>query len=242
MAVLTVLWPFGLPSRPQFARSRSCRDTGWRDFVCCGHRSGVSHILDQVENARVPALAGRQGQADGSGNRAEDAVGASDENLQGIKGDMLAEEVPFRVLVQSEYLKRFILTAGYYFFGYFGYYGICPVAAPDFSHGLSSQLGHHVYVHAVCSDGLDRGTRNGVLYDRKIRTKAAFLHRIWPGRRGGACVRGHQNPRSAGVGRMPPAAILVRAGRHRNGDMDGRIVSVQCQVNGYFLVDGRRPG
>jgi putative MFS transporter len=50
-------------------------------------------------------------------------LGASDSDVQGLRSDEGEAKVPFNTLLQPEYRKRFILTAGYYFFAYVGYFG-----------------------------------------------------------------------------------------------------------------------
>jgi putative MFS transporter len=50
-------------------------------------------------------------------------LGASAEQTGGVVPDEIAHRLPLRTLLQPPYLRRFVLTAGYYFFAYFGYYG-----------------------------------------------------------------------------------------------------------------------
>jgi putative MFS transporter len=50
-------------------------------------------------------------------------LGAKDEDIANLVNEKSEEAVPIWTVLKPPYLKRFILTAGYYFFGYFGYYG-----------------------------------------------------------------------------------------------------------------------
>ena len=50
-------------------------------------------------------------------------LGAPESDTQNIAADEQLENMTLGALLHSKYLKRFVLTAGYYFFAYFGYYG-----------------------------------------------------------------------------------------------------------------------
>jgi putative MFS transporter len=121
VAVLTVLWPFGM-----FAASIGSLllvpRYGWRILFIIGVIPAFLSFWirwGMPESPRWLAAKGRMTEA----KAVLKILGASSSVLEDIKEDEVAEKVPFRIILQAPYLKRFILTFGYYFFGYFGYYG-----------------------------------------------------------------------------------------------------------------------
>ena len=67
-------------------------------------------------------MAGKPGKNSTSGGDLE-AVGSQRDRLQNLKAEETTTKVPLRILLHTPYLKRFLLTTGYYFFAYFGYWG-----------------------------------------------------------------------------------------------------------------------
>lgn len=121
VSVLTVLWPFGLLAAAIFSLVL-VPHYGWRVLFVMGVLPAFLVLLigwKMPESPRWLATKGRMEEAKAVLRR----LGASKESVARLEPDHAEAEVPFRVLIQSKYLKRFILTAGYYFFGYFGYYG-----------------------------------------------------------------------------------------------------------------------
>jgi putative MFS transporter len=50
-------------------------------------------------------------------------LGAKEEDVKDLGDEQLSEKVPVSALLRRPYLKRFVLTVGYYFCGNVGYYG-----------------------------------------------------------------------------------------------------------------------
>ena len=121
VAFITTVWPLGLLA------AAVCSLTlvplhGWRILFIVGVVPAflVLWIRRKMpESPRWLSSKGRLREAVG----VLQILGASDDDVRAIAPDEYEEKIPFIVLIQSEYLKRFILTAGYYFFAYFGYYG-----------------------------------------------------------------------------------------------------------------------
>jgi putative MFS transporter len=122
VAFMTILWPFGLLSAAILSLTLVTR-YGWRLLFIVGV---IPAFLSFWIRAKVPesprwlAIKGRMPEA----LSVLKTLGASDEDVQGITPDEVSKKsVPVSTLLQPQYLKRFILTSGYYFFSYFGYYG-----------------------------------------------------------------------------------------------------------------------
>ncbi len=121
VAVLTVLWPFGLLVAA-VASLLLVTEYGWRVLFYIGVTPALLAIIVAFRVPESPRWLAAQG-------RTEEAaavlkkLGAKEEDVVGLQSDATAEKVSVFVLFQKEYLRRFILTAGYYFFAYFGYYG-----------------------------------------------------------------------------------------------------------------------
>lgn len=122
VAFSVVLWPIGLLVAAIVSLTLVTH-FGWRLLFIVGVIPAflVFWIVTKVpESPRWLGTKGRMGEA----ASVLKVLGASDQDVEGIKADELAvKSVPISTLLQPQYLKRFILTAGYYFFSYFGYYG-----------------------------------------------------------------------------------------------------------------------
>lgn len=120
-AVLTVLWPFGLLAA-SLASLTLVTVYGWRVLFYIGVLPAILAFVAARKVPESPRWLSVRG-------RTEDAakvlkkLGASDEDVKDLVSDKAAEKIPVTVLLQPQYIKRFILTGGYYFFSYFGYYG-----------------------------------------------------------------------------------------------------------------------
>ena len=121
VAVLTVLWPFGLLAAA-LASLTLVTEYGWRVLFYIGVLPaflGVIVAFRVPESPRWLAIKGRTEEAAAVLKQ----LGATDIDVKGLQSEKITKQVPVTVLFQKTYLRRFILTAGYYFFGYFGYYG-----------------------------------------------------------------------------------------------------------------------
>jgi putative MFS transporter len=122
VAFSVVLWPIGLLCAAIVSLTLVTH-FGWRLLFVVGVIPAflVFWIIRKVpESPRWLGTKGRMGEA----ASVLKILGASDQDVQGIKADeSTVKSVPISKLLQPEYFKRFVLTAGYYFFSYFGYYG-----------------------------------------------------------------------------------------------------------------------
>ena len=121
VAVLTVLWPFGLLAAA-LSSLWLVPSYGWRVLFILGVLPAILTFFIRwkvPESPRWLAIKGRKKEA---GNVLKQ-LGATDDDVRDLGDEQIAEKVPVTVLLQPVYRRRFILTAGYYFFSYFGYYG-----------------------------------------------------------------------------------------------------------------------
>ena len=121
VAFITTVWPLGLLA------AAVCSLTlvplhGWRILFVVGVVPAFLVLWIRRKMPESPRWLSSQGRLREAAAVLQ-ILGASDQDLRAIGPDEIEEQIPFIVLIQSEYLKRFILTAGYYFFAYFGYYG-----------------------------------------------------------------------------------------------------------------------
>jgi putative MFS transporter len=121
VAFITTVWPLGLLAAAVCSLTLVPRH-GWRILFVVGVVPAFLVLWIRRKMPESPRWLSSKGKL-----REAVAVlqilGASDRDVRAIGPDEFEEKIPFIVLIQSEYLKRFILTAGYYFFAYFGYYG-----------------------------------------------------------------------------------------------------------------------
>lgn len=121
-SLLTVLWPVGMLIAALLSLS-FVADYGWRVLFIIGV---VPALLSYFIRRHVPESP-RWLASKGRGTETAEVLkklGATDNDVKGITdAPVVDKKVSFFVLLQKEYIKRFALTAGYYFFSYFGYYG-----------------------------------------------------------------------------------------------------------------------
>jgi putative MFS transporter len=121
VAFITTVWPVGLLAAA-ICSLMLVPLHGWRVLFILGVAPAFLVLLirrKMPESPRWLSSKGRLGEAVG----VLQILGASDDDVRAIAPDEYEQKIPFIMLIQSSYLKRFILTAGYYFFAYFGYYG-----------------------------------------------------------------------------------------------------------------------
>lgn len=121
-SLLTVLWPVGMLIAALLSLS-FVSDYGWRILFLVGV---VPAFLSYFIRRHVPESP-RWLASKGRGKETAKVLkqlGATDEDVKGItEKPVIDKKASFFVLLQKEYIKRFVLTAGFYFFSYFGYYG-----------------------------------------------------------------------------------------------------------------------
>lgn len=120
-AVLTVLWPFGLLVA-SVASLTLVTTYGWRVLFYIGVLPAILAFIVARKVPESPRWLSIQGRTDDAA-RVLKRLGASDADVEGLSSEKPAQKLPITVLLQKQYIKRFILTGGYYFFSYFGYYG-----------------------------------------------------------------------------------------------------------------------
>ncbi|MBU2699631.1 putative MFS transporter [Sporomusaceae bacterium BoRhaA] len=121
VSMLTLLWPFGL-LLAAFASLHLVTEHGWRILFILGTIPALLAIVAGFKLPESPRWLATQGRASDA-RRVLIKLGAKEEDVSNLADEKLAEKVPIGVLLTPMYRKRFLLTAGYYFFGYFGYYG-----------------------------------------------------------------------------------------------------------------------
>jgi putative MFS transporter len=121
IAILTLMWPFGL-LLAAMASLTLVPTHGWRILFILGVLpAGLCVAIRYAvpESPRWLASRGRTGEAAAILKR----LGASESELHNLRAEEAVTKVPLRILLREPYLKRFLLTMGYYFFAYFGYWG-----------------------------------------------------------------------------------------------------------------------
>ncbi len=121
VAFITTVWPLGLLA------AASCSlwlvpQHGWRILFLLGVVPGLLVVAIRRTLPESP----RWLSSDGKLHEAAAVLrrlGASEMDVRSLKAEDDQERLSFLFLIRSDYLKRFALTAGYYFFAYFGYYG-----------------------------------------------------------------------------------------------------------------------
>lgn len=121
-SILTVLWPFGLLIAAG-AGLALVTTYGWRVLFMIGVLPAISTIFVATHMPESPRWLASRGRLE-EAKKVMKILGASDEQVDNLVIDeKQVESVSVFTILKPPYLKRFILTAGYYFFGYFGYYG-----------------------------------------------------------------------------------------------------------------------
>lgn len=121
VSILTVLWPFGLLIAA-LAGLSLVTQYGWRVLFYIGVLPAFLTIFVGLKVPESPRWLIAQGRVD-EARKVLKTLGAKEEDVTHLISEKSAEKVSVWVLLKPPYLKRFILTAGYYFFAYFGYYG-----------------------------------------------------------------------------------------------------------------------
>jgi putative MFS transporter len=121
IAVLTLMWPFGLLAAA-VASLTLVPTYGWRILFILGVLPAGLCVLIRWKVPESPRWLASKG-------RIEEAaavmkkLGASEAELHNLIPEQAEGKAPLSILLRRPYLKRFLLTTGYYFFAYFGYWG-----------------------------------------------------------------------------------------------------------------------
>lgn len=123
VSTLTVLWPVGMLIAAIISLSY-VETFGWRILFIAGVVPALLSFFIRRKVPESPRWLATQGRGK-EAKRVLKILGAKEQDIHNLPDDIVVkdEKVSVKVLLKPEYLKRFILTAGYYFFGYFGYYG-----------------------------------------------------------------------------------------------------------------------
>lgn len=121
VSILTVLWPCGLLLAALIGMSLVTTH-GWRILFYIGVVPAILTIFVAMKVPESPRWLIAQGRVEDA-RRVLRQLGAKEEAVAHLVSEKSAEQVSVWALLKPPYLKRFILTAGYYFFSYFGYYG-----------------------------------------------------------------------------------------------------------------------
>ena len=122
IAVLPTFWPFGLLAAAISAMFL-VPTYGWRSLFIVGVIPAFLSFIVRSKVPESPRWLANKGRQKETGEVLK-SLGATDEDVNNLELDKVkAEKVSLAVLLQPQYIKRFIMTAGYYMFGYFGYYG-----------------------------------------------------------------------------------------------------------------------
>ncbi len=121
VSILTVLWPFGLLVAAVAGLSL-VTVYGWRVLFYLGVVPGLLTFFVAFVVPESPRWLVSRGRTEEAG-RVLKRLGASDADIRNLVEENKAESVSISALLNGPYAKRFMLTSGYYFFSYFGYYG-----------------------------------------------------------------------------------------------------------------------
>lgn len=121
VSVLTVLWPVGLllAALCSFALVPTY---GWRVLFYIGVLPAVLTFFVAFVVPESPRWLISKGRVEEAA-KVLTQIGATESDVANLVSEKKEEKVSFFVLFQAKYAKRFLLTGGYYFFAYFGYYG-----------------------------------------------------------------------------------------------------------------------
>ena len=119
-SVLTVLWPVGMLLAAILSLNY-VTVYGWRFLFIVGVVPALLSFLIRWKVPESPRWLSSKGRLHETAAVLKQ-LGAKDEDVKNITLQQLSKErVGVRTLFQPQYLKRFMLTAGYYFFSYFGH-------------------------------------------------------------------------------------------------------------------------
>jgi putative MFS transporter len=121
VAVLTLMWPFGLLAAA-VASLMLVPTHGWRILFILGVIPAGLCVLIRWKVPESPRWLASKGRTEEAATVLK-SLGASEAELRHLTPERNEATVPVRILLHKPYLKRFLLTTGYYFFAYFGYWG-----------------------------------------------------------------------------------------------------------------------
>ena len=206
VAVLTVLWPFGLLAAA-ISSLMLVPTHGWRILFILGVLPAALSFIVRwkvPESPRWLAIKGRKEEA----ATVLKQLGATDADVRNLGDEQLAEKVPIGVLLKKPYLRRFILTAGYYFFRVFWILRFCTVASINSRGGIQADAGENIYLYVVRRALRHPRQDDRFLHHREVRQKAIVLCRIRSWRRGCAWVWTDTEPRIPGLGSVCSGVLL----------------------------------
>jgi putative MFS transporter len=122
-SMLTVLWPVGM----LIAAGLSLifmETLGWRILFIIGAVPALLSFFTRRNVPESPRWLASKGKVEETKTVLR-KLGASDKDLENLdlQNNREKESANIKTLLSAKYIKRFVLTAGYYFFSYFGYYG-----------------------------------------------------------------------------------------------------------------------
>jgi putative MFS transporter len=121
LASMIILWPGGQLAAAGVALVL-VPHYGWRSLFIVGILPAFLTFWMLYKLTESPRWLAAKGRMEES-KQVLRVLGADEESLAGLAGEDLTSKVPISVLLKGQYLRRLILTCGYYFFAYFGYYG-----------------------------------------------------------------------------------------------------------------------
>jgi putative MFS transporter len=121
VAVLTVMWPCGMLAAASCALVLVPK-YGWRLLFVLGVVPALLAFVvvkSLPESPRWLAIKGKREKSISVLKR----LGATDQDVRSLASEQVTERVPLRVVLRDPYLRRFLATAGAFFFAMYGYYG-----------------------------------------------------------------------------------------------------------------------
>lgn len=121
VSVLTVLWPVGL-LLAALCSLALVPTYGWRILFYIGVLPAILTFFVAFRVPESPRWLISKGRVNAA-TIVLRKLGASEEDVANLINEKKEKDVSIFALLQPKYAKRFVLTGGYYFFAYFGYYG-----------------------------------------------------------------------------------------------------------------------